>query len=113
MQRTYDGAVPRQEWWIVETEELGATACPSRLFAYQAAEVCRGRPNHLKVIRVRPANLLDPMDAIAIKQSEKEIAEVSMDALKRSGALTAAPGTFRGVRNPGRVHLVPKRAARA
>jgi hypothetical protein len=110
MRRTFDQAPPQEEWWIVETEELGATACPSRVFAYQAAEVCRGAPNFLKVKRVRIANPLDAMDAIAIKQSRQEIAEVSMDKLKRSGALTAAPGTFRGRPDRGRVILIPKRS---
>lgn len=74
-------------WWIVETEELGATACPSELFAWQAAEVCRGAPCNLRVLKVRPANPKDAMDAIAIKQSRKEIEEVTMDALVKSGAL--------------------------
>jgi hypothetical protein len=110
MRRTFDGAPPAEEWWIVETEELGATACPSRIFAHQAAEVCRGAPNHLHVLKVRIANPFDAMDAIAIKQSRAEIAEVSMDNLNRSGALTAAPGTFRGRRDVGRVILIPKRA---
>lgn len=109
MRRTFDGAAPAEDWWIVETEELGATACPSRIFAHQAAEVCRGSPNHLHVLKVRPANPLDAMDAIAIKQSRQELAEVSMDALNRSGALTAPAGTFRARRNPGRVIFIPKR----
>jgi hypothetical protein len=74
-------------WWIVETEELGATACPSELFAQQCREVCMGAPNFLKVLRVRPANPQDAMDALAIKQSREEIQEVTMDALVRSGAL--------------------------
>lgn len=86
MQRTVRVEQP-DEWWIVETDELGITACPSRLFAYQASEVCRGAPNFLKVIRVRPARRGDPMDEIAIKQSQKEIEEVMMDKLQRSGAL--------------------------
>jgi hypothetical protein len=111
VRRTYEGpAAPREEWWIVETEELGATACPSRTFAYQASEVCRGAPNFLKVIRVRPARPADPMDAIAIRQSQKEIQEVSMDKLQRSGALAAPPGTFRSLQRPDRAYLVPKRA---
>lgn len=74
-------------WWICETEELGATACPSELFANQASEVCRGAPNFLHVLCVRPANPQDAMDAIAIKQARKEIEEVTMDLLVKSGAL--------------------------
>lgn len=100
-----------EDWWIVETDELGATACPSELFAHQAAEVCRGAPNHLIVRRVRRANPLEPLDAIAIKQSRQEIAEVSMDKLQRSGALNAPAGSFRGRRDVGRVILLPKRRA--
>ncbi len=110
MRRTFDGQPPQEEWWIVETEELGATACPSKLFAHQAAEVCKGKPNYLHVLKVRKANPFDAMDAIAIKQSRQEIAEVSMDKLNRSGALTAPAGTFRTKRDVGRVILIPKRA---
>lgn len=109
MPRTYDGQPPLTEWWIVETQELGATACPARLFAYQASEVCRGAPNFLKVIRVRIADPSNAMDAIAIKQSQKEIEEVSMDKLVRSGAMHAKPGTFAARRAVGRVYIVPKR----
>jgi hypothetical protein len=105
--RTYTEAPPGvQDWWIVETEELGATACPSRLFAYQASEVCRGAPNFLKVINVRPANPESAMDAIAIKQSRKEIEECTMDALQRSGALDHR---HRARRDVGRVTLLPRR----
>jgi hypothetical protein len=86
-----------REWWIVETE-LGATACPSRVLALQAAEVCHGAPNRLRVGRVRVARPNLAGDRIAIKQSEQEISEASMDALNRSGALTAPPGTFRARR---------------
>ena len=111
MRRTFDGAPPIEDWWIVETTELGATACPSRIFAHQAAEVCRGAPNHLHVLKVRPANPFDAMDAIAIKQSRQEIAEVSMDKLQRSGALQAPAGSFRARRDVGRVILLPKRAS--
>ena len=102
MRRTmYPQSLPEDSgWWIVETEELGATACPSELFANQASEVCRGAPNFLHVIRVRAANPLDPMDAIAIKQSRKEIEEVTMDALVRSGALKHK---HRPVRDVGRI----------
>lgn len=93
------------DWWIVETEELGATACPSRLFAYQASEVCRGAPNFLHVTNVRPANPMSSLDQIAIKQSEREIQECSMDVLKRSGALDHRHQSRRDV---GRVYLVPR-----
>lgn len=86
-----------REWWIVETE-IGATACPSRILAHQAAEVCHGAPNRLRVGRIRIARPNLAGDRIAIKQSEAEIAEVSMDALNRSGALSAPPGTFRARR---------------
>ncbi len=95
---------PPGDWWIVETEELGATACPSRLFAFQASEVCRGAPNFLKVLRVRPAVQGSAMDDIAIRQSQREIEECSMDALKRSGALDHRHVTRKDV---GRVILLP------
>jgi hypothetical protein len=88
------------EWWIVETEKLGITACPSRLLAHQAAEVCRGAPNHLRVTRVRIARPNRPEDAIAIRQAEQEIAEVGMDQLNRSGALR---DVHRPRRDTGRV----------
>lgn len=104
MNRT-QAPLPDQEWWVVETEELGATACPSRLFAYQASEVCRGAPNFLKVIRVRPARPGDAMDAIAIRQSKREIQECTMDVLQRSGALNH---THRARRDVGRVILLPR-----
>ena len=96
---------PPREWWIVETEELGATACPSRLFAYQASEVCRGAPNFLRVIRVRAAVPGSVMDDIAIEQSKKELQEVAFDQLQRSGALNHQ---HRTVRDVGRVTFVPK-----
>jgi hypothetical protein len=101
----------REDWWIVETDELGLTACPSELFANQAAEVCRGAPLNLIVKKIRRAIPLDAMDAIAIKQARDEIAEVSMDKLQRSGALDAPAGSFRGRRDVGRVILLPKRRA--
>ncbi len=100
-----DRNVPVETWWIVETEELGATACPSELFANQASEVCRGAPNFLKVLKVRPALRGDPLDELAIKQSKKEIQECTMDALQRSGALNH---THRAQRDVGRVTLVPR-----
>lgn len=106
MNRTQRAPDMPRGWWIVETEELGATACPSELFAHQASEVCRGAPNFLHVLRVRPANPADEMDAIAIRQSQKEIEEVSMDALVRSGALAHKHVPRRDV---GRVIILPKR----
>lgn len=105
MKRTVEPLPTAEGWWIVETEELGATACPSELFANQASEVCRGAPNFLKVIRVRPASPLSEMDAIAIKQSKKEIEECTMDALQRSGALDHK---HRSRRDVGRVILLPR-----
>jgi len=100
--------LPPGDWWIVETEELGSTACPSRIFAYQAAEVCRGAPLRLKVLNVRAARPFDANDAIAIRQSQREIEECTMDKLKRSGALDAPIGTFRARKDVGRVMLIPK-----
>lgn len=110
MKRTIEASLPAADsgWWIVETEELGATACPSELFANQCSEVCRGSPNFLHVLKVRPANPSSDMDKLAIAQSRKEIEEVSMDALVRSGALEHRHVRRRDV---GRVILVPKRSA--
>jgi hypothetical protein len=105
VKRTVEPLPTADGWWIVETEELGATACPSELFANQASEVCRGAPNFLKVIRVRAADPLSEMDALAIKQSKKEIQECSMDALQRSGALDHKHHSRRDV---GRVILLPR-----
>lgn len=106
MRRTEAPAgIDSQDWWIVETEELGATACPSRLFAYQASEVCRGAPNFLHVIRVRPALRGNAMDEIAIKQSKQELREVAVDNLQRSGALTHRE---RATKDVGRVYFVPR-----
>jgi hypothetical protein len=100
-----------RQWWIVETE-IGATACPSRILALQAAEVCHGSPNRLRVSRVRVARPNFAGDAIAIKQSEREIADVSMDALQRSGALSAPAGTFRAKREAGgKIISIARRAA--
>lgn len=104
MQRTVHAAPPDEDWWIVETDELGATACPSELFANQASEVLRGAPNHLVVLKIRPALRGDPMDEIAIKQSKQEIDEVMMDKLNRSGALNHR---HRPVRDVGRRIILP------
>jgi hypothetical protein len=99
------------QWWVVETE-LGATACPSRTLAHQAAEVCHGAPNRLRVGRIRIARPNLATDAIAIKQAQEEINQVSMDQLNRSGALTAPQGTFRARRDTGgRVISIARRAA--
>lgn len=105
MKRTIEPLPTADGWWIVETEELGATACPSELFANQASEVCRGAPNNLHVLKVRPADPLSELDAIAIKQSKKEIEECTMDALQRSGALDHKHHSRRDV---GRVMLLPR-----
>lgn len=104
MQRTEHRGAPPETWWIVETEELGATACPSELFAHQASEVCRGAPNFLHVLKVRPALRGDPMDEIAIKQSKQELQECTMDVLQKSGALDHR---HRAARDVGRVIFVP------
>lgn len=105
MKRTVEPLESPAGWWIVETEELGATACPDERFANQASEVCRGAPNFLHVIKVRPADPLSEMDAIAIKQSKKEIEECTMDKLQRSGALDHK---HRARRDVGRVILLPR-----
>jgi hypothetical protein len=105
MRRTLEQLPAATGWWIVETEELGATACPSELFANQASEVCRGAPNFLHVLKVRAADPNSEMDALAIKQSRKEIEECTMDALQRSGALDHR---HRTVRDVGRVVLLPR-----
>lgn len=91
---------PVAHWWIVETDELGNTACPSELFAHQASEVLRGAPNHLRVLKVRPAMRGMPLDEIAIEQSKKEIQEVTMDLLNRSGAMNHK---HRSQRDVGRI----------
>lgn len=93
-----------EDWWIVETLELGSTATPGRLFAYQAAEVCRGAPLRLKVLKVRPANPLSALDALAIKQSEQELREVLTDAALKSGALTPPAATGRAHSRGGGIH---------
>lgn len=81
-------ALPRRfTWWIVETEELGRTATPGKLFAYQAKEVLEGAPYRLKVTAIRPAIAGDSLDFLAVKQSQQELREVQMDMLQKSGAL--------------------------
>lgn len=75
-----------KEWWIVEADELGRTAMPSRVLAYQGAEVIRGL--RYKVNCVRRANLADFGDQVAIRHSAEEINSAGMDLAIRAGLLT-------------------------
>jgi hypothetical protein len=85
-----------EDWWAVDTTELGTTACPGYVFAQNAADVCRGL--HMQVLGVRPCDPANVGDAIAIEQSKKEIQEVMMDTLKKSGALDVKHRGRRDVR---------------
>jgi hypothetical protein len=75
-------------WWIVETTEVGRTAMPGRALAYQGAEVCRGM--RLQVLQVRPANVTDPGDLIAIEQSRQELKDAQLAIAVAAGALPGA-----------------------
>ncbi len=73
------------EWWIVEAHELGLTAMPGRVLAYQGAEVIRGL--RYQVHKVRPANMADFGDLTAIKASEEEINHMRLNDAVRQGAI--------------------------
>lgn len=75
-------------WWIVECEEVGRTAIPGRVLAHQAKEVCRGVG--LKVLAVRPANIRDQGDLVAIEQSRAELKDAQLRLAVAAGALPGA-----------------------
>jgi hypothetical protein len=77
-----------QHWWIVDCEEVGRTAIPGRKLAHQAKEVCRGVG--LKVLAVRPANMLDQGDLIAIENSRAELKDAQLRVAVAAGALPGA-----------------------
>lgn len=84
---------PRSEitgshWWIVECEEVGRTAIPGRVLAHQAKEVCRGVG--LEVLAVRPANIRDQGDLVAIEQSRAELKDAQLRLAVAAGALPGA-----------------------
>lgn len=81
-------SLTRDHWWIVDTTEVGRTAMPGRLLAYQGAEVCRGM--RLQVLQVRPAVLSDPGDLIAIEQSRQELKDAQLRLAVAAGALPGA-----------------------
>jgi hypothetical protein len=75
-------------WWIVETTELGLAAFPGRTLAHQGAEVCRGL--HLQVTKIRPANVTDLGDLLAIEQSRQELKDAQLSMAIAAGALPGA-----------------------
>ena len=75
-------------WWIVDCEGVGRTAIPGRKLAYQAQEVCRGVG--LKVLQVRPANINDQGDLVAIEQSRAELKDAQLRLAVAAGALPGA-----------------------
>lgn len=81
-------AITGAHWWIVETTEVGRTAMPGRLLAFQGAEVCRGM--RLQVLQVRPAVVSDPGDLIAIEQSRQELKDAQLRLAVAAGALPGA-----------------------
>jgi hypothetical protein len=82
---TPKSALTGECWWIVETLELGKTAMPGRVLAYQGAEVCRGL--RMKVTAVRPALPLDIGDALAIRESKQELRDAQARIAVAAGAL--------------------------
>ena len=75
-------------WWIVDCEEVGRTAIPGRKLANQAREVCRGVG--LKVLQVRPANVSDVGDLVAIENSRAELKDAQLRLAVAAGALPGA-----------------------
>lgn len=72
----------------METQEVGRTAIPGRTLAFQAAEVCRGV--RLKVTKIRPANVTDNGDLIAIEQSRQELKDAQLSLAIAAGAIPGA-----------------------
>lgn len=87
-QLTPRSGITGTHWWIVETTEVGRTAMPGRQLAYQGAEVCRGL--RLQVLQVRPANITDAGDVIAIEQSRQELRDAQLRVAVAAGALPGA-----------------------
>jgi len=75
-------------WWIVDCEEVGRTAIPGRVLAHQAKEVCRGVG--LKVLKVRPANVNDVGDLVAIENSRRELKDAQLRIAVAAGAIPGA-----------------------
>jgi hypothetical protein len=75
-------------WWIVETTELGLAAFPGNKLANQGAEVCRGL--RLQVTKIRPANVTDLGDLLAIEQSRQELKDAQLSMAIAAGALPGA-----------------------
>ena len=71
------------DWWIVEADDLGRTAMPGRVLAYQGAEVIRGL--RYRVHAVRRAIPGDTGDEIAIKQSREEIGRMTYGSHLKAG----------------------------
>jgi hypothetical protein len=75
-------------WWIIECEEVGRTAIPGRQLAYNAREVCRGVG--LKVLSLRPANMHDQGDLVAIENSRAELKDAQLRLATIAGAIPGA-----------------------
>ena len=87
-QTTPRSAITGSHWWIVDCEEVGRTAIPGRQLAHQAKEVCRGAG--LKVLTVRPANVRDIGDLVAIENSRAELKDAQLRLAVAAGALPGA-----------------------
>jgi len=81
-------AITGSHWWIVDCEEVGRTAIPGQRLAHQAKEVCRGAG--LKVLTVRPANVRDIGDLVAIENSRAELKDAQLRLAVIAGALPGA-----------------------